>query len=335
MGKELRLRKKRLRKLAAADQHGIFQNFQGAVLQENSRQKYLADKAKGVQDRSTDGLYGLAPEHKASKPNVNGPSSPHLSTRYVPGKVGIQARRVGDGVVQDPITGKVYDYSEGFKTEDGHEFPAGDVSLQTGLVHLANRLDSLGLVKEASILDDVLYKLAEEDSVVIDTIKRSLEMPHFKNTFLTRNPGPESEGSTFLEPQTPESLMSANWEKYDHPDIAPPAIGYKADIPGKVGVIKLSELNPETPIKMELGHKGEDEFVFPIISQSDVPSRLSEVDFTTLLIGPGGDDLIVYTFFPGDPIMPSTTTPSEETESAKTVRDAMRLGFEYGKVSGR
>lgn len=161
MKKTSRIRQRRLKKLADADQHGIFQNFQGAVLQDNSRQKYLSDKANAVQNRSTESLYGLTPEHKKSEPSVSGPSSPHLSTRYVPGKVGVQARRVGDGVVQDPITGKVYDYSEGFKTEDGHDFPAGDVSLQTGLVHLANRLDSLGLTKEASVLDGVILKLTK------------------------------------------------------------------------------------------------------------------------------------------------------------------------------
>jgi hypothetical protein len=47
--------------------------------------------------------------------------------------VGIQARRLADGVYQDPYTNKVYDWNEGFETEDGQIFGGGGVSLQTDL----------------------------------------------------------------------------------------------------------------------------------------------------------------------------------------------------------
>lgn len=58
-----------------------------------------------------------------------------LSTRYSPDRVGVQARRVSDGVYQDPITNKVYDWNEGFTTEDGQKFEGGRVSLQTDLIY--------------------------------------------------------------------------------------------------------------------------------------------------------------------------------------------------------
>ena len=76
-------------------------------------------------------------------------------------------------------------------------------------------------------------------------IQRSLDMPHFKKTFLTRNPGPESEGSTFNEPQTPETLMQAQWSEFSHPDIKAPAVGYKANIPGTMNLIRLTDLDPQ------------------------------------------------------------------------------------------
>lgn len=175
---------------------------------------------------------------------------------------------------------------------------------------------------------------SDASSIVSQAIKRSLDMPHFKNTFLTRNPGPESEGSTFDEPQTPETLMAAEWKEFSHPEISDPAVGYSANIPGMMNLIKLKDLDPETPVRMELGHKGEVPFVSALVSAEDVGKKGVPVDHTVILLGPGGDGQIVWTFFPGDPIQPSTTEPSPETKAVKTVKDAIELGFEYGKITG-
>jgi len=225
------------------------------------------------------------------------------------------------------------------------------------LINIANEMDNRGLLKLATQLDDIILKFAEDDSdeveagiafealqadeaveseassMVADAIDRSIGMPHFENTFVTRNPGNESEGSTFFEPQDAESLRSAAWEPYPHPDIKAPAQGFRADISGTFGLVELSKLDPDTPIKMVLGHKGETPFVTVLIDKADVPSDLSKSEFTTILLGPGEDGLIVWTFFPGPPIAPSTTTPSAETEDASVVSDAISLGFEYGKVA--
>lgn len=58
-----------------------------------------------------------------------------LSTRYSPDRVGVQAKRISDGVYQDPITNKIYDWNEGFTTEEGEIFDGSKVSLQTDLVY--------------------------------------------------------------------------------------------------------------------------------------------------------------------------------------------------------
>ena len=166
-------------------------------------------------------------------------------------------------------------------------------------------------------------------------IQRSLDMPHFKNTFITRNPGPESEGSTFKRRQTPQSLMKANWKPFSHPSIQAPAIGYSAPIPGTMNIVKLTELDPDTPVRMVLGHKGETPFVTALLSPRDIGMTGIPVDHTVILLGPGEDGLIVWTFFPGDPIMPSSTEPSAETDAVETVEDAINLGFMYGKIAGR
>lgn len=187
-----------------------------------------------------------------------------------------------------------------------------------------------------------MKKLMEEEeavkgdasSIVRDAIERTLDMPHFKNTFLTRNPGPDSEGSTFNEPQSPESLMGAEWKEFSHPDIKAPAVGYSANIPGTMNLVKLTGLDPQTPLKMVLGHKGETPFVTALLSPKDIGQAGTPVDHTVILLGPGEGGSIVWTFHPGDPIRPSTTEPNPETEAARTVEDAIKLGFMYGKVTG-
>lgn len=145
-------------KEAEADQHGIFNSFQGASIQENTRDKYLSEKNNTPPDRSFEGLYNLAPDHEDSDLKEAAPVAPHLSTRYVPGYIGLQARRIGDGVVQNPLTGEVFDYNEGFKVGD-EVFNPGDVSMQTSLIHFANYLDKIGLVKEANLVDSLIDKM--------------------------------------------------------------------------------------------------------------------------------------------------------------------------------
>ena len=211
------------------------------------------------------------------------------------------------------------------------------------LIKLANELDEKGMTEEADRLDDIIEEAGEEGDpkstgssadTVRDAIERTMDMPHFKNTFLMRNPGTESEGSIFNEPQTPETLMAAEWKEFSHPAIMTPAVGYSAPIPGTMNLVKLETLDPQTPIRMELGHKGETEFVTTLINSSDIGQNGVPVDHTVILLGPGEDGHIVWTFHPGDPIRPSTMTPSPETEAAKTVEDAMSLGFQLGKITG-
>ncbi len=148
-----------MKKEALKDEHGFFQHFQSGVTDYNTRESYL--EQRGGTPAKQDKLYGLTPEKKPSyKPENKKPGT--LSTRYVPDMPGVQALRVSPGVVQNPYTKKTYDYNEGFTTDDGRVFQGGSVDLQTDLVTLANHLDQNGLYKEASILDDILKKMASK-----------------------------------------------------------------------------------------------------------------------------------------------------------------------------
>ena len=58
-----------------------------------------------------------------------------LSTRVCPDHPGTMVSRVSDNVVQCPIDGKTYSYTEGFTTAKGNKVPGGSVAEQTaGLV---------------------------------------------------------------------------------------------------------------------------------------------------------------------------------------------------------
>lgn len=70
-----------------------------------------------------------------------------LSTRYSPDHAGVQAVRISDGVYQDPITGKVYNYSEGYTTDKGNVIPGTSVSNQTSS-DLRNNLESTFSTRE-------------------------------------------------------------------------------------------------------------------------------------------------------------------------------------------
>ena len=226
------------------------------------------------------------------------------------------------------------------------------------LIKLANKLDEQELYEEADKLDKIIEDSAKEygselnmpilgedgegkyqanstgsnaKSAVLGAIERSMDMPHFKNTFLMRNPGANSEGSTFDEPQTPETLMAAEWREFYHPEIQTPAKGYFAPIPGSMKLIKLDTLDPKTPIRMELDKNG---YITAALSPADVGRGGVPVHHTVMLLGPSDDGPIVLTFHPGDPVRPSTTAPSAETRAAKTVEEAMCLGFQYGKIAG-
>src|SRR5690606_2669575 len=54
-----------------------------------------------------------------------------LQTRYPPDRPGGQMTRITDHVYQDIVTGIIYDYKAGYKTQKGNEVPGGAVEYQT------------------------------------------------------------------------------------------------------------------------------------------------------------------------------------------------------------
>ncbi len=112
---------------------GLMQNYQGGLLDYDTRDHKIVERG-GEHDHEK--LYGVTPPGYPEKTDTDISTREYdrsLSTRYSPDRPGVQARHISDGVYQDPYTGKVYDWNEGFRTENGEEFNGGGVSLQTKL----------------------------------------------------------------------------------------------------------------------------------------------------------------------------------------------------------
>tara|TARA_R100000008_G_C3525407_1_gene136313 strand:+ start:172 stop:810 length:639 start_codon:yes stop_codon:yes gene_type:complete len=164
-----------------------------------------------------------------------------------------------------------------------------------------------------------------------------------------RNPGPEAAGSVFAEPQAVQSLIDAEWTPYPHENIKPPATGFKADIPGTLGIVPIDVLPEEQEIRFQPAHGGavkneEGQHLAEVVAQ--IPEGDREVEHTTLIIGPSKEDpekFQVWTFFPGDatPKFPDITMDSirakmnsEEEKVMATVADAKDAGFNFVKHVG-
>lgn len=118
-------------KEAQSTQTGVFQNFRDDVIEYPTRNNQTAIRGGEVDAKK---LYNLSDAVTTKMDSSRKLPSNTLSTRYSPDHVGVQARRIADGVYQDPYTNKIYDWNEGFTTEDGRKYTGGHVSLQTDLL---------------------------------------------------------------------------------------------------------------------------------------------------------------------------------------------------------
>ena len=100
----------------------------------------------------------------------------------------------------------------------------------------------------------------------------------------------------------------------------------------------MAQLPPNTPVQLRTVKSGSGQSA--IVSKDDVPGGLPNVGYTVLLLGPHeikdeegnvtGTEEIVWTFFPGAPIKPSTTFGAGDEDI--TAREARERGIEWAKI---
>jgi hypothetical protein len=192
---------------------------------------------------------------------------------------------------------------------------------------------------------------AETGDVVRQAFKNT-DPEYLKTSVAQRNPGPQAAGSTFSSPITPEDLINADWEPYDHPNINSPATAFKAPIPGILGIAEIKGLPAEQRVRFQPAHGGKvtvkdeaspkfGQHLAEVVTQ--IPEGNRNVKHTTLILGPSREDpkqLTMWTFFPGDPTpkFPDITMDdvrkalgSEEKVVEATVADAVKMGYSFVK----
>jgi hypothetical protein len=144
-----------------------------------------------------------------------------------------------------------------------------------------------------------------------------------------------------------QSLLSANWEPYDHPNIQPPATAYKAEIPGgRLGLVAVESLPPDTRLQL-IDPKGTGKWSLSAVTAVAEP----ETSHVTMIVGPdeASGKPIVWTMHPGEPTRPSMLDNGKlEASGLKLPADlpasgdgrrfdisraeAERLGFNFAKI---
>ena len=216
-----------------------------------------------------------------------------------------------------------------------------DYGLYFGHILEPNMYESKRSMKQ--LVKESIQRIFESDYDEESEVKKAFDNTdeeYIIKSIQQRNPGANSAGSTFLNKMSLNDLVNANWEKYNHPNISAPAIGYKADIPGKLGVAELKNLPKDMKVKFQPAHAGLGVGVEVI---AEIPDNNLMVDHTTLILGPSRGDsskLTVWTFFPGDPTSKSEPIMMDKIRKVVggegdvaygTVEDAIKIGFNFAK----
>lgn len=166
------------------------------------------------------------------------------------------------------------------------------------------------------LLENWRKYLNEEQDVasMVASAFQNTDPEYLERSIKQRTPGPEAAGSTFSGPVSIQDLIQADWKPYKHPAISSPAVGFKAPIPGTLGIADINDISVPNDVMFQPAHggkamtkepnpqTGETEVLAEAVA--NIPAAARKVEHTTLLLGPSREDpnkLQVWTFFPGDP----------------------------------
>lgn len=118
-------------KTAALESRKVYDDEISRLREELRRVRREEAYVKPAQDHET--MHNKVEQAKAVAQQVKRyvPLEAPLQTRYPPDRPGGQMTRITDHVYQDIVTGIIYDYKAGYKTQKGNEVPGGAVEYQT------------------------------------------------------------------------------------------------------------------------------------------------------------------------------------------------------------
>lgn len=158
---------------------------------------------------------------------------------------------------------------------------------------------------------------------------KTLMPDYWKATLTQRLVG--GAGSCYEQFTTTEELETAilgcNWEETTHPNIMLPCIAFKAQLPGRFGMVRISNLpddielislDPKNTGKVSVAAKG--------VLGEIVPESY-------LIVGEEQGKMVIFTFHPGEPLRPSEVeTIVIKNGTVLTKEQAMDLGFDWAKI---
>lgn len=124
-------------------------------------------------------------------------------------------------------------------------------------------------------------------------------------------------------------ILDTLWAEYPScPNLIPGCKAFKAAIPGTIGLYRVDDIAPLTPVRwVNPGHG----YQYPVVGGANGVY----VDYTTLIVGEEGGREVVFTFHPGDPIQPTQVPADFDTGSVKNIVDlkAAIPGIEWIKTA--
>jgi hypothetical protein len=133
-----------------------------------------------------------------------------------------------------------------------------------------------------------------------------------------------------------KALLAADWEKFEHPNIAENCLGFiTKSFGGHMGMIPLEKLDKDAVCGLtDIKGTG----TLSLVYYSDEIDRY-DVDYNVLIVGNDGFGPCMFTFHPGEPLKPSTLSSDGSNEfslcegDVLTAEEAMeKFGFKHAKL---
>lgn len=138
-------------------------------------------------------------------------------------------------------------------------------------------------------------------------------------------------GSSYDQFETAEALeqalKDANWQEITHPDVMVGCRVFKANIPGRFGLVEIDNL-PDDTVLVADDRKGTGH-----ISIVATGTKGQIVEDTYLIVGEEQGENVVFTFHPGEPVRPSVVETASVSHGTRlTKAEAKKLGFDLAKI---
>ena len=121
------------------------------------------------------------------------------------------------------------------------------------------------------------------------------------------------------------ALRGAEWAPYEHEGVSPGCVAFTAPIMGLVGLTRLDLLPIEMPVTLI------DSKLTGFVDAS-VKGTRGTTWGTVIILGDHEGSEVVFTFHPGDPILPSRIPAEGNVGRVITAGEAVKLGLTWGKV---